>query len=1843
MEIKRNFVKGVMNKSLDDRLLPDGFYRDALNIKVSSTDGNDAGTVQNYLGNTEKLDIDTLLTDAGFVSQSDLTPIGSYTDTQNNDIYWFITSTTYDIIAKYHEANDGSASGKLILVESKTSGIMNFSQEYLITGVNLIDSKFLYFTDGLNPPRRIDVSDVYRDSNISVDTVNVIAKPPINSPRIELISDNTTDQNNLEDKFIRFSYRYLYKTNEVSALSPFSKTAFEAQSFKFNFDSGRNESMRNNANKVKITFDIGSEEVKKIEIVMKDSRSKNAVIIGSIDREDSNGQYEFTNNKINKILPDSQVNRLFDNVPLSAKAQDLIGRRIVYGNYKQFFDLSRGNEEINPNFSLKFEETSIANGDSEETFKSGRDYELGIAYLDDFGRMSTVLDSDSNTANIPITKSNKKNQLVATINHRGPSFATNYRFFIKQNRGTYYNIVPIDIQQYGTFTYFQIARFDIDKIREGDYIYIKSTPSGVNEDSKKYKVLEAGTKEKDFLNQSNDTQEAGFYIKIDTKNTSIFDDKDLVKVNAKNQGATSYGGPYMITAPALSGTRDPLDKYQRHLDVPVFYGKGSNNVLKYKKTSSSYNSSRDYRIVVEVTDSNKFRYKRHDQSNWEKEDITMSTSSNLIEIIDLAGSNLVVGDISFDTSASYTVGDSWRLNYRGDKNAIGGVLVKASDFPRGGGYAIVSNVQWSNNRTTWTTEVTPGSVLKIQIGDGYSQKMQKFTSSGTYQNIEEWFYEEKINTKFEHFDVNGKNKNSDAVFFRRGTGIHKLNDVNYIVGTGNKTGFVSMIVKTWQESNPVTVTKPFRDERRYIWLSLQAVIPSSITILETEGLVNDDDIYYELPETYPLTTSGFHTSSFSGDQNQGSSRPAQIFLRDFNAISFGNGMESSIIEDDWNGPELLPSPRASASIDRYEEIHAKNSLTYSGVYNESSSTNDLNEFNLSLANFKALEEEYGPIQKLYARDSDLIVFQEDKVSKVLFEKNLLSDSVGGGSITSIPQVLGTLIPYTAEFGISNNPESFAKWGNDIFFADEKRGAVLNLTQSGIKQISTYGMRSYFRNLFDDEAGKQKLGAYDPYEFKYVLSWNDKDISECDLSVSPQGPIIVSGDSFTDGIIFAIQSNTTWSISVVQTGGWLTLNTTSGEGNQVIKGSVSDNTSNTTEREATITITYCDGQTIDIVFIQSYKSKKKVVVVTKGSGNNDGGKSVKPEYDSTEGSYEGGRTPLDFGGDYFTYDPIEDFVGNGGVPNAGDDVDIIGDTLFEDSANRPLKPFNPDLGNKMYYLDSDTIYTADQGDDLVSDATEVTPTLDVDKYKGAFTYNATNDNLYLVIDYTNNLNMSTSVTSIPTSGTDLPEAITLNNSSDIGRYTVTYSSTSTNIRFIVENSSGAIIADSGYVSTPSSDTFTIVKRNTGSDVIKVYGPQSSETYDISLSAVSLTSFTISDAGYETVDDACASSTTETAYHNGDASSPTIGDVIYTNSDGSNLFDGDDKYYEVGSNALLVNENGLVLSEDSCTCSETSIPVINQVDVVGNENEDFSLAITATNNPTSFQSAGNCREFELFGGNGGAVFQGEDCNTGITKQLSVSSGQIRSVCLFTGTVSKVGGASDATFTDMGGCVTNALPNGLVISEDGLITGTPTEPGDFNFTVTATNCFGTSSDYTFTITIKPEKAPNPEFQMDMTNPQTSSANACAIGSPSYSTMYHNGILEYPVIYDMVFSDPEGLNLYNGNNQWFLTESGVAILVDADGIVTDTFLCGITTPTPPTYSSVSLAYGADASAACSNTTFTTYYYDGTLGVNPGNLYDDAAGTTPAASGNYKYDTGGGLIQFPWDGTSWSAPVDCP
>ncbi len=50
-ELKRNFMQGRMNKDLDERIIPDGEYRDALNIEVSTAEESSVGTARNIPGN----------------------------------------------------------------------------------------------------------------------------------------------------------------------------------------------------------------------------------------------------------------------------------------------------------------------------------------------------------------------------------------------------------------------------------------------------------------------------------------------------------------------------------------------------------------------------------------------------------------------------------------------------------------------------------------------------------------------------------------------------------------------------------------------------------------------------------------------------------------------------------------------------------------------------------------------------------------------------------------------------------------------------------------------------------------------------------------------------------------------------------------------------------------------------------------------------------------------------------------------------------------------------------------------------------------------------------------------------------------------------------------------------------------------------------------------------------------------------------------------------------------------------------------------------------------------------------------------------------------------------------------------------------------------------------------------------------------------------------------------------------------------------------------------------------------------------------------------------------------
>ena len=50
-EIKNSFLRSKMNKDLDDRLIPNGEYRDAQNIAVVKSEADDIGALETCFSN----------------------------------------------------------------------------------------------------------------------------------------------------------------------------------------------------------------------------------------------------------------------------------------------------------------------------------------------------------------------------------------------------------------------------------------------------------------------------------------------------------------------------------------------------------------------------------------------------------------------------------------------------------------------------------------------------------------------------------------------------------------------------------------------------------------------------------------------------------------------------------------------------------------------------------------------------------------------------------------------------------------------------------------------------------------------------------------------------------------------------------------------------------------------------------------------------------------------------------------------------------------------------------------------------------------------------------------------------------------------------------------------------------------------------------------------------------------------------------------------------------------------------------------------------------------------------------------------------------------------------------------------------------------------------------------------------------------------------------------------------------------------------------------------------------------------------------------------------------------
>ena len=478
-EVKNAFIKSKMNLDLDARLIPRGEYREGSNIQVSKSESADVGALENVLGNQLLADFNVLTS----TSANNLQIIGQFTNTNDDTIYIFLTdyadpnyltditfsSTAKNYIYSYNVATAAST----ILV---SGSFLNFSTTNLITGVNLIE-ELLFFTDNRNQPRKINVRLATENVNYYTNEDQIsVAKyapyQPINlykqttttdlsgyeTTMYDVVSptlaDNTTqnpyfqgtpnpynstypgDPDYLEDKFVRFSYRFRFDDNEYSLFAPFTQAAYIPKQDGFFLDGDEDkayrstivEYMENKVNEIKLQIPLPLDnsnnpvtgnnlfsyfKIKEIDILYKEDESQNVQVLNTIEQSNfgtaSTIEFTYQATKPYKTLPEAEIIRVYDKVPVRALSQEIISNRVVYGNFQ---DKHTPPTNLNYNVGVSQKSTfalpSPANptgytGITEypnSTVKQNRNYQAGIVLSDRYGRSSTVILSNSQIQNV---------------------------------------------------------------------------------------------------------------------------------------------------------------------------------------------------------------------------------------------------------------------------------------------------------------------------------------------------------------------------------------------------------------------------------------------------------------------------------------------------------------------------------------------------------------------------------------------------------------------------------------------------------------------------------------------------------------------------------------------------------------------------------------------------------------------------------------------------------------------------------------------------------------------------------------------------------------------------------------------------------------------------------------------------------------------------------------------------------------------------------------------------------------------------------------------------------------------------------------------------------------------------------------------------------------------------------------------------------------------------------------------------------------------------------------------------------------------------------------------------
>ena len=1169
-KLQHTFIQGKMNKDLDERLVPNGQYRDAQNIQVSTSEGSDVGAVENILGNTIKNLRSTgpdVFWQSNFGLQNPVC-IGVIKDSQNEKIYWFLNSASTDAIVEYDQTT-GIVAPILVDVNS----VLNFNKLNLITGVNILEG-LLFFTDDISEPKVINISAFKAGSTDFVTQTNIYGAPfvlenvtvIVKSPNIQatvlaepsLVGGNATGitpvettqlnfntgtptfkpvapgtvynsvafsaavlfdsivevsltaqavnesniienyevicslsnisanglsgdltvisaSSNVPDKFIpwsmlliesdpifrndfpRFSYRWRYSNGQYSTYAPFTKAAFVPNKFQYLSSNGFNEGMDNVTRKITLSnFQSPGSGVENIDILYKSAVSNNIYVLQTIDLSaGALNTFVITDELLGNVVESSQLLRPWDNVPKKAKSQEVIGNRIVYGNYLQNYDVNAAVDitaaqvnsvHTNPGYGL-------------QSIKTDRTYQIGITFIDEFNRESPVFTNKDASQVVEIKNSEKSNTFTAQLNSTPPSWATAFKYYIKEPTAEYYNLA-LDrfYNSEDGNVWLSFPSSEVNKIQEGEYMLLKKQhdASLPVKSQNRYKILDVRSEAPEYISNQNAIVAQVQGETLGTGSGFTVGDKEISFVAPSNKDAEDFYNLFNT----LSSLQFTNGVYRSAIYT---VSSGGGGILNTSNSTQVFEATLEEGLLT--------------QDTW---------LQNL-------GTGVKLTVILYNKSNQFLPEFQGRFFAKINKNQtfIDNVEVP---FTQNSSNIIVDKSEsvLTQNTNTDFSQVMAWTDLY------YSSSTPSVTFKVPTPGDADWTLTVAINVPNTGSKIDmlkALQPGTDVRFFDSDNNFSRV----YTILTSNMPANGTLPLATqYVRNNPpagsggfyasIVMTSAYDDTivPNGIQIVSERVAPdtdvlssTNPAVFETEpNDIADADIYYEVGEALLIADAGNVNT-----------------LDWFNCYSFGNGVESDRIRDDFNAPQMGNGVRVSSTLDEpYEEERRASSLIFSGIFNSTSGVNNTNQFLIAENITKDLNPTYGSIQKLHARDTDLIALCEDKCFKILANKDALFNADGNTNVTSNANVLGQTIPFVGEYGISKNPESFASFGFRAYFTDKARGTVLRLSRDGLTDIGAKQMSYFFQDKLKTNGTAAIIGAYDADIGSYNVALDSESIS-----------------------------------------------------------------------------------------------------------------------------------------------------------------------------------------------------------------------------------------------------------------------------------------------------------------------------------------------------------------------------------------------------------------------------------------------------------------------------------------------------------------------------------------------------------------------------------------------------------------------------------------------------------------------------------------------------------------------------------------------------------------------------